>query len=330
MASFLSLKLVLLSTGVLSMALALKLTVPVVSDFILNEGPSMWTFILTCLRPPYLFILMNGIIVTIVASSKLQHHKLDHQNLSTDDAVILPSVQSLATQPVKISGDLPTDYNNTVVQSLAPEPIAISGDVLTEANVREAKISKVNDKEVVNGSDEAGKSVLTSVQRKDSLDLSYSFQNENEKPLVSSRFGHRKAVKGSPEGGKAALRVTKAKRQETLESTWKTITEGRAMPLTRHLKKSDTWDSQQRRNAPLTDQNGAPPMKKSETFSERSKTGGENCSAGSGRLKKEASLSQDELNRRVEAFINKFNEEMRLQRQESLRQYQEMIRRGAH
>jgi hypothetical protein len=120
------------------------------------------------------------------------------------------------------------------------------------------------------------------------------------------------------------------KKQETLESTWKTITEGRAMPLNRHLKKSETFETQPRRNGvPLADLNGGlrggggvSVVKKSETFSGRDKS----VSPGSGgKMRKEPSLSQDELNRRVEAFINKFNMEMRLQRQESLRQYRETV-----
>ncbi|KAI9093232.1 hypothetical protein K1719_027246 [Acacia pycnantha] len=348
-----TLKMILVSTGVLTAALALKHTVPVVSDFIVSECPSIWTFMLTCVRPPYLYILMNCIIISIVASSKLHHrHKLDHTHSPDDPVVLLPSIQTLMTAPVKISEDLlPTEYNTVVLppsQNLMQDPILISGDVRTEhavsdglvsepqvydANVQEPKTPKRNDhKEVVNSSDEAKIRVRTSIQRKDSSDL--SFQNGNEKPPVSARFGHhRKAVKASPDGGKAAaLGVMKAKRHDTIESTWKMITDGRAMPLTRHLKKCDTWDSQMRRNSSLTDQNGTHAVNKSETFNGRNKTEGESASAssGRGRLKKEPSPGQDELNRRVEAFINKFNEEMRLQREESLRQYHEMIRRGAH
>ncbi|XP_073041722.1 uncharacterized protein [Primulina eburnea] len=51
-----------------------------------------------------------------------------------------------------------------------------------------------------------------------------------EKPLVSSRFGNRKPMRTTPEGMRA-LKLAKPKRQETLESTWKMITEGRHVPL---------------------------------------------------------------------------------------------------
>ena len=49
------------------------------------------------------------------------------------------------------------------------------------------------------GDDEAKVVVLRPVERKDSMELSF-LNNENEKPLISMRFTHRKAVKASPEG----------------------------------------------------------------------------------------------------------------------------------
>lgn len=116
------------------------------------------------------------------------------------------------------------------------------------------------------------------------------------------------------------------KRHETLENTWKAITEGRAMPLSRHMKKGDTWEHRGNEE-PME----ATAVKKSETFKDRMNQPSlpSSSSLPPMKLRKEPSLSQDELNRRVEAFIQKFNEEMRLQRQESMNQSMETINRGS-
>ncbi|XP_022985244.1 uncharacterized protein LOC111483295 [Cucurbita maxima] len=336
----LSLKILLVSTGVLSMAVFLKLSVPVVSDFIVSEIPSIWTCFLSWLTPPYLYLLINCIIISIVASSKFQP-KLE------DDASVPPIPHTIAPFPVaKISSayavcggsEIFNGYSYNAIPNVATnvsdlqieESNGVYGRMNVESRVSEMEKKGENDS-LIKASDESGVSspMTNALQRKDSIGLIFS--NENERPPVSSRIGQRKFVKASPEG--KPLGVSKPKRQETFESTWRTITERRSMPLTRHLRKSDTWESHGRRGAALVDP-ATPPskvMKKSETFNDRSSGGSPSPSpGGSGRVKREPSLTQDELNRRVEAFIKKFNDEMRLQRQESLKQYQEMVGHGAH
>ncbi|KAJ7948592.1 Cotton fiber (DUF761) [Quillaja saponaria] len=330
----LSLKLVLISTGVLSMAVILKFSVPVMADFIVSEVPSIWSSINTWLRPPYLYILINCIIISIVASTKFQNNKnVVDETQPPSDTVAVPVIP---TKTVKISEeDVQTEY--AVYEGVVSNGYVY--DATVEEKVPEVLVAEISDSEkklsdlkMINGGDinqTVLKSVGSDLQRKNSVDFSYS--NGNEKPLVSSRFGHRRSAKASPEAARAVLGVSRPKRNDTLESTWKTITEGRSVPLARHLKKSDTMDTHVNRSIPLpNDENTPPPkMKKSETFNEGNNNR-VNSSPGSGRLKKDPSLSQDELNRRVEAFIKKFNEEMRLQRQESLNQYQEMISGGVH
>lgn len=104
----------------------------------------------------------------------------------------------------------------------------------------------------------------------------------------------------------------------------------RANPVSRHLKKSNTWahghqQQQQQENTLLLKS-----MRKAETFKDRSTTNDvvSPASGRSGKARKQLSLSQDELNRRVEAFIKKFDEDMRLQLHESLNQYTKLINRG--
>lgn len=160
------------------------------------------------------------------------------------------------------------------------------------------------------------------------------------------------------------MKKAKPMKNETLESTWKKIMESRE----RELKKSETFENRGclfYMNATalddddvVDDADGADDdllprrVLKSATFRDRTiydnddiiaddgvddddNEGGRGVaplgwSSNMGKIKRELSLSQDELNRRVEAFIKKFNEDMRLQRQQSIDQYMEMINRGVN
>lgn len=104
--------------------------------------------------------------------------------------------------------------------------------------------------------------------------------------------------------------------EETMEEMWKSIMEGKGKEGKRELKKSETWDA-----PPRVEEDAAAwarrELKKSETFAETVS------------LRREKSMSQDELNRRAEEFIKKFNEEMRLQRQQSRQRFLATINNAA-
>ncbi|RZC81894.1 hypothetical protein C5167_044478 [Papaver somniferum] len=394
-----SLKVLLISTGVLSMAIILKLSIPVVLEIIISEAPVLWSSILCWLTPPYLYVIINGIIITIAASSRFHQNKNDG-NTQEFKPLLVPVNNTIISAPAannfvgyddtmmmmmnmknsmeirtEFEGMIGYDRNHQVVgfheqqhHGVAEKnqisngmfgfgydhhhhhEVAVKNTNLVEFEDSKPKVyhvyeqkqeeqkltipeRKMKNRVVLNDDfshDEKENSFMISrsswtppIIRTDSME---NIQIDNEKPPASSRFNHKKSVKASPEGGKT-LGVTKPKRHETLETTWKTITDGRSMPLTRHLKKSDTWEARHHQQDQLTPKL----MKKSETFTERHHNNNESSDSSSGKLrknthKKEPSLSQDDLNRRVEAFINKFNEEMRLQRQESLNQYNEMVR----
>ncbi|XP_060189703.1 uncharacterized protein LOC132618720 isoform X2 [Lycium barbarum] len=252
----LSMKILLISIGAVSSALAIKSFVPLV----LYEFPTIWTGLISWLKPPYLYVLLNGIIILIAATS-LSHRQEQH---SSDQS-----------QPL-ISPQPQTEISRSNMSEYMPEP-----EQVVE-----------NDEFVISNS---------AIKPLPEVETELLQRLATDKPLVSSRFGHRKPLTRSSPEGVQSLRVARVKRHETLESTWKKITEGRHVPLTRHINKLDTWQNQNRGN-----ESPVQHIKR--------------------RL--EPSPSKDELNRRVESFIKKFNEEMRLQREQSLQQYKEMINRG--
>ncbi|XP_011043274.1 PREDICTED: uncharacterized protein LOC105138774 isoform X2 [Populus euphratica] len=326
----LSLKVILLSTSLLFLSLCLKISVPLVHDFSVNQAPLLWSSILSWLKPPYLYVIINCIIITIVASSRFHYsHSTSNSTTTTHDQIEKIPMDEYLHDEMKIST---VEIQSGHFGGLETRAEIVYQDREEEQEEAADHEQVVEDKGIVNAVAVLEDSKNETVDSSENNLLPLENLSPVEKPLVSSRFGHRKFVKASPEGGRA-LRVAKPKRHETLENTWKTITEGRAMPLTRHVKKSetfkDTWENHGSQfNASVVDPHEA---KKSATFKDRTNYQlplVNSSSPSSGKLRKEPSLSQDELNRRVEAFINKFNEEMRLQRQESLNQYKEMTSRG--
>ncbi|CAJ1952273.1 unnamed protein product [Sphenostylis stenocarpa] len=113
---------------------------------------------------------------------------------------------------------------------------------------------------------------------------------------------------------------------DTLEATWKSIMEGQGKTMRPQLKKSDTWGARIVKAEPFH-RNGEggdvddpvawaqKELKKSDTFNDRTS------------LRREKSMSLEELNRRAEAFIKKINNQMKLQRLESIQRLREMINR---
>ncbi|MCD7473451.1 hypothetical protein HAX54_015321 [Datura stramonium] len=289
----LSMKVLLISIGAVSSAVAIKSSVPL----FLYEFPTIWTGLISWLKPPYLYVLLNGIIIIIAATSR--SHRKEQQSGDQSQPLISPPPPTPADL-IAISRSEMCEYTPELV--VEPEVLEEKIDPVNELQPEVVEVKSVvalmNEDEGENDEFAISNSVLTPLPVAETELIQ---QLATEKPLVSSRFGHRKPImRTSPEGVKS-LRVARLKRQETLESTWKKITEGRHVPLTRHLNKLDTWQHQNRGSV-----NPVQNMRKT----------------------LEPSPSQDDLNRRVEAFIKKFNEEMRLQREQSLQQYMEMINRG--
>ncbi|XP_004293570.1 PREDICTED: uncharacterized protein LOC101303095 [Fragaria vesca subsp. vesca] len=358
MAWLVSLRILLISTGVVALALAMKLYVPLVFEFAVSNLPLIWTSCKSLLRPPYLYVVVNAIIITIAASSMFHHDRPQAK---------LPSSESESTPPPVVYHHREDEVEPAVVYKHIQEDVAppvvyerreqdVAAPPVVYDHKEEAVVKEVTSMVLFNN-DSAEPVAEVDHDPEDEIEVSGAkwMTPKNvtkfddivllaEKPLISSRFSHRKLARSTPEGGRP-LRVSKApKRHDTLENTWKTITEGRSIPLSRHMKKSDTWDHHGRggggggvNGGVEVDEETSQAVHKSKTFKDLTNqqkvvtmAAVNSSSPAAIKLRKEPSLSQDELNRKVEAFIHKFNEDMRLQRQESLNQFMEMNNRGSN
>jgi hypothetical protein len=96
--------------GVSSIATAMILTVPSVSHFVVSCFPIIYDNTVFLLKPPYLYLVINSIIVCIIATSKLTH-----KSSSVDDSEISEVVTPIPIPvPVHLPSDIDSGYLNVV------------------------------------------------------------------------------------------------------------------------------------------------------------------------------------------------------------------------
>ncbi|KAH9317904.1 hypothetical protein KI387_019673, partial [Taxus chinensis] len=307
--AFLLLKLSFLALGFLTF---IHFCVPLLHHFVFHRVPSLWLSLSSWLTPHFLYIILNCIILTIAVTSSLQ------QKLKTGDD------DDDSMSHLKEQRPPPPEINYHQYQHHHQPHTAYHDEALTSVPAETHFLSSTPTK--IEYDDEDGNFIARSnwctLTEQRSPSSIFCVTSVEDKPLVSA----------SPDTKTSPLsRIARPKKAETLECTWKTITEGRHPPLARHLRKSETWDVAPK--VVSAELSSSPALRKSQTVRqlgvEDSPASSASASPARHSLKREPSLSQDDLNRRVEAFISKFNNEIRMQRQNSFQSYMEMIHRSS-
>ncbi|KAH7276911.1 hypothetical protein KP509_39G026200 [Ceratopteris richardii] len=152
---------------------------------------------------------------------------------------------------------------------------------------------------------------------------------DQDRPLASHHFNHRKSTTRA-NLSKDPLRTARASvvKGDTLDATWRAICDNKlkhSSPLRHHTvrrtKKADLDNNGAQVDAVISEKKDSSsaylsPSKQRHRISSLAK-------------RKELSIPRDELNEKVESFIAKFNQQIRIQREESLLNYRKMIERGA-
>ncbi|TKY44913.1 rRNA biogenesis protein RRP36 [Spatholobus suberectus] len=273
-------KLVLVSMGIISTLVLLKVAiVPFTFHLLLSTLPQFWVSVRSWLTLPFLYIIVNFIIITIAASSNFQPKSNDPKPFSDSPARSDPKHTATITPTV----------SDTVSHLTEPE------NQTNEPKEEEKELEE--EEEQHEEHDEEEREAEESGLFRDKFIIHPSLENcTNDYVLPDSDD----------------------KGDDTLDATWRAI-QGKTMRP--QLKKSDTWGASIAKAEPFQ-RNGEggdddpvawaqKELKKSDTFNDRAS------------LRREKSMSPEELYRRTEAFIKDFKNQMKLQRLESYQRLKE-------
>ncbi|KAH7842836.1 hypothetical protein Vadar_009651 [Vaccinium darrowii] len=176
--AILSTEVLLISTGVVSITLMMNCSIPLITHFVLHQIPTIWSTLISLLRPPYHYFIVNGIIITITATSRF-HHKLDSK-IGSEPLVgaSKPPPSDLPCSGYDAVSNLPKVYKSEVVE----KSVVLSGhgpvDDVDAVNDGAFDVSRSTWPPPPQGSN------LAEVEEEYVLPMT-------EKPLVSTKFDHR-------------------------------------------------------------------------------------------------------------------------------------------
>lgn len=363
-----ALKLLLLSAGLISILLMVKGAVmPYSCEIVFSSLVGYWNSIRCFLSSPlYICIIINSMVLLIAASSTFHRHETDNHDYYIKSTIVEDHDIVIAESPL-VSPPPPPSLPRDVI-SIAPQPPHrdVTEIEAPPPETLLSRIEKCSASTLYQGSDHddyihilhygtaqncVGKANLSSpdgalmseahevLKTEYSLSVSPDLSEYIEGKMVSINPPPTRKENGLFLEMEAEMTDNQSDDKEneeddTMEATWKAIIGGgKQRPKRKQLKKSETWNvhvpPRSTAAAQSLDSEELPPsgttwkdLRKSETFNEAvsiTRIGG---------LKRDPSIGIEEFNQQVEAFIKKFNDNMRLQRQESDQRLLDMINRG--
>ncbi|KAH0877181.1 hypothetical protein HID58_064575 [Brassica napus] len=171
-----TIKVAVVSTVIIAMSLFVMFCVPTAVDFSLSRFPILWSSFLSWLKPPYLFVIINVIIITtIVTSSKYFQSTGVNRDCEVKDV------------------DMDGHFGATF-----PQPIVVT-DVDRSEVVCEEK------EEEITGLNNGGDEFVMLTWKLNKVPTTITDESETKKALVSARLSHRKPVKVTSKDNKRKL-----------------------------------------------------------------------------------------------------------------------------
>ncbi|KAK4394922.1 hypothetical protein Sango_1646500 [Sesamum angolense] len=311
----------------------------------------------SCLRcflssPLYICIIINFMIVLIATSSAFHHREnedefagikviFDDHDMQFAESLVVSPPPSRDVGEVTPPPSPPQDYTKVAAEPPATPPSRTENPTSSTTICPNSTEENLSEKATVSSLHEVLIAEVNEIKKiACSLNSTPDLLLDSIKEIVETtdfpplpRKG-KEVYKEEEEEAASDLSDNKGNEDEdTLDATWKAIIGGgKQTPKREQLKKSETWDVPPRRSTAsvqrLDSEELLPStpkwkeLRKAVTFNDAVSV------TRRGGLRRDPSMSITELNKQFEEFIKKFNDSIRLQRQESHKRFLEKFNQG--